>query len=91
MTRKVEDTKHYDTSKNTSTTKHHITANNTMENREKIWDDTPNPNIWYRFMETDDQKWVVFDGNLVPKWDSILESFSIKFKTQSPCGADEMK
>ena len=42
-------------------------------------------------METDGQKWVVLDSNLIPKRYSILESFSTKFKTQSPWGAEEMK
>ena len=81
MVRKVENTKQHDKVKKTSTTKYHITANNTMENVGKIWDDTPNPNTWYRFMKTDGQKWVVFDGNLIPKRYLILESFSTKFKT----------
>ena len=67
MTRKVGNSKQHDTSKKTSTTKHHITTNNTMETGGKILNDTPNPNTWYRFMETDGQKWAVFDDNLIPK------------------------
>ena len=51
----------------------------------------PNPNTWYRFMETDDQKWEVFDGNLILKRDLILDSFSTKFKNQSHWGAEEME
>ena len=86
MARKVENTKQHDKIKKTSTTKYHITANNTMENVGKIWDDTPN-----RFMKTDGQKWVVFDGNLIPKRYLILESLSTKIKTQSPWEADEME
>ena len=50
-----------------------------------------NPNTWCRFMETDDQKWEVFDGNLILKRDLILDSFSTKFKNQSPWGAEEME
>ena len=42
-------------------------------------------------METDGQKWVVNDTNLIPKRDSILKSFSTRFKTQSPWGVDEME
>ena len=41
-------------------------------------------------METEVQNLVLFDGNLIPKRDVILESSSTKFKTQSPRGADEM-
>ena len=41
-------------------------------------------------METEVQNLVLFDDNLIPKRDVILESFSTKFKTQSPWGADEM-
>ena len=60
-----------------STTKHHVTINNKMENRGKIWEDTPDTNTWYHFMEIEGQKWLVLDGNLIPKRDSILELFSI--------------
>ena len=56
-----------------------------------MWDDTPNPNTWYRFMEINSQKWVVFDGKLIPKIDAIPESFSTKFKTQSPWGVEEIE
>ena len=62
-----------------------------MEFGGKIWDDAPNSNTWYRFMETDGQKRAVFDGNLIPKRDSILDSFSTKFKNQSPWGAEDME
>ena len=62
-----------------------------MENGGKIWDDTPNINTWYRFMKTEGQKWMVFDGNMIPKRDSILKSFSTKSKTQPPWGVDEME
>ena len=55
-----------------------------MELGVKIWDDAPNPNTWYRFMEIEGQKWAVFDGNLIPKRNSIFDSFSTKFKDQSP-------
>ena len=62
-----------------------------MELGENIWDDAPNLNTWYRFMEIEGQKWAVFDGYLIPKRNPILDSFSTKFKNQSPWGAEEME
>ena len=90
MTKIIGNIKQHDTSRKTSNTKHQITTNNTMDNGGKIWLDTPNPNTWYRFMDTDGQKWVVFDGNLILKRDAILDSFFTKFKTQSPWRVDGM-
>ena len=46
----------------------------------------PTINAWYRFIETGGQKWVVFDGKLIPKQDEILESCSEKFRTQPSWG-----
>ena len=34
---------------------------------------------------------MVFDGNHISKQDSILESFSTKFKTQSPWGLEKIE
>ena len=82
--------KQNDTSKKTSTTKHHVNANNKIENGGKIWEDTPTTNTWYRFVETEGQKLVAFDGSLIHKRNENLESFSIKFKNQSPWGSEEI-
>ena len=81
---KIENTKQGDTSKKTCTTKHQVTVTNKMEKGVIFWEDMPTTNIWYRFMKTDDQKLAVFDGNQIPKRDTILESFSTKFNTQAP-------
>ena len=84
MTRKVENTKHHDTSKNTSTTKHHVTANNKMK-VEGIFE-----NILVPIYEDRRSKRVVFDRKVIPKKDAILESLSTKFKTQSLWGVEDM-
>ena len=91
MAKKVEHIKQQDTSKKMSATKHHTTANNTMELGGKIGEDSPNPNTWYRFQETKGQKLVMFDGNLIPKRNAILDSFSNKFRNQSPWGGKELE
>ena len=78
MASTIENTKQNNTSKNTSTTKHHVTANNKMKIKGTF------EKILVPLYGDRRSKWVVFDGNLIPKRDAILEFLSTKFKTQSP-------
>ena len=84
MAKKVGHTKQQETSKKMSTTKHHIAVNNTKEPGGKIGENSPNTNTWYHVQEIKGQKWVVLDGKLIPKRNAILDSFSNRFKNQSP-------
>ena len=45
----------------------------------------------YRFMETESQKYVVLDGNQIPKRDTILKSFFTKLRSQITWGAQDMR
>lgn len=47
----------------------------------------PTTNTWNHFMETEDQKWVVFDGNQIPKTDVILEFLSAKMQDSENLGS----
>ena len=70
--------------------KHQVAGKVTMEGVVKIGEKLKVPDAWYRIVKIQDKQWVEFEQDKMQPRDSILNTFSRKFRNQTPWGDEEL-